>query len=188
MTIDVSFWDLGGQVPPSPPCSAATVAIQLCNGEWTISQFFVASTGKYESKYRPELVQHFDFIKENSIKDNPVQVIDSRPAGRFKGIAPEPNPAIPSGHIAKTTNIPFFELLDSEKKIMKEPGQILEVFKANNINLDNEVIAMCGAGIQASTTALGIYFAKGKDISLYDGSWAEWATKVPELIITEKKD
>ena len=158
----------------------------VVNGQFP--NFSVASTGKYEAKYRPELVQHFDFIKENSTKDNPVQVIDSRPAGRFKGIAPEPNPAIPSGHIAKTTNIPFFELLDSEKKIMKEPGQILEVFKANNINLDNEVIAMCGAGIQASTTALGIYFAIGKDISLYDGSWAEWATKVPELIITEKKD
>ena len=81
------------------------------------------------------------------MKDNPVQVVDSRPEGRFKGIAPEPNPAIPSGHIAKATNIPFFELLDSEKRIMKEPGQILEVFKSNKIDLDKEVITMCGAGI-----------------------------------------
>ena len=47
---------------------------------------------------------------------------------------------------------------------------------------------MCGAGIQTSTNALEIYFAKGKDVSLCDGSWAEWATKVPDLIVTEKKD
>ena len=130
-------------------------------------------------------MKHFEFIKENSQKDNPVQVVDARPEGRFKGTAPEPNPAIPSGHFAKATNVPFFQLFNREQNIMKNANGVLEAFKQNGIDLDKEVISSCGSGIAASVIVFAVHFAKGIDIPLYDGSWTEWATTVPELIIKE---
>jgi len=158
---------------------------ETASGEYSQAEELPAPTGKYEPKFRPELVQLFSFIKENSQKENPVQVVDARPGGRFKGIAPEPNPAIPSGHFAKAINLPFFQLFDREKNVMKQPGDILEAFKQKSIDLDKEVISSCGSGIAASVVVFGVYYAKGRDIPLFDGSWAEWATTVPELIIKE---
>ena len=112
-------------------------------------------------------------------------MVDARPEGRFKGVAPEPNPAIPSGHFAKAINLPFFTLFNREQNVMKGPDAILDAFKQKGIDLDKEVISSCGSGIAASVVVFGIHYAKGKDIALFDGSWAEWATTVPDLIIKE---
>ena len=147
---------------------------------------FVAASATYEATLRPELVQHFDFIKANSQKDDSVQVVDGRPEGRFKGVAPEPNPAIPSGHFARAINFPFFQLFNREVNVMKNPSEIVGAFKGQGIDIDKQVICSCGSGIAASTLVFGLYYSKGIESQLYDGSWAEWATTVPDLIITEK--
>ena len=112
-------------------------------------------------------------------------MVDVRPEGRFKGVAPEPNPAIPSGHFAKAINLPFFQLFDREQNVMKQPDAILEAIKQKGIDLDKEVISSCGGGISASILVFGVHYAKGIDIALFDGSWTEWATTAPELIIKE---
>lgn len=41
-----------------------------------------------------------------------VQVVDARPAGRWRGEAPEPRPGLPSGHIPGSLNVPFAEVLE----------------------------------------------------------------------------
>lgn len=38
-------------------------------------------------------------------------VVDARSPGRFEGIAPEPRPGIPSGHIPGSRNVPFSDVL-----------------------------------------------------------------------------
>lgn len=112
-------------------------------------------------------------------------MVDARPDGRFKGTAPEPNPAIPSGHFANAINVPFFQLFDREKNVMKQSDGVLETFKKHGVDLDKEMISSCGSGVAASVVAFALHFAKGTDIPLYDGSWAEWATTVPELILKD---
>jgi hypothetical protein len=41
-----------------------------------------------------------------------VQVMDARPAGRWRGEAPEPRPGLPSGHIPRSKNLPFLDVLE----------------------------------------------------------------------------
>eukprot|EP00794_Sanderia_malayensis_P014041 gene14041-15500_t len=160
---------------------------ETVSGGYKDEENYPPASTKYVPKYRPELVKEMAFMKANSQSASPVQVMDGRPNGRFRGIAPEPNPAIPSGHFANASNLPFFELFNMEKKVMKQPDEILEVFKSFKIDLDKDVISSCGTGIAASTLAFGAFFSKGKEVPLYDGSWTEWATKMPELIISEKE-
>lgn len=159
---------------------------ETASGEYATEEQYASPSTKYAPKFRPELVKAFNFIKENSTKSDPVQVMDARPNGRFLGTAPEPNPAVPSGHLANTVNVPFLELFNREKNLMKQPEEILEVIKGHKIDLDKDAICMCGTGISASTLSFAVFLSKGKHIAMYDGSWTEWATTVPELIITEK--
>jgi thiosulfate/3-mercaptopyruvate sulfurtransferase len=43
------------------------------------------------------------------------------------------------------------------------------------------VITTCGSGLTAAVLALGLHFAGHKDVSLYDGSWAEWGDPDSEM-------
>lgn len=112
-------------------------------------------------------------------------MVDARPEGRFKGVAPELNPAIPSGHFANAINLPFFTMFDRENNVMHLPDSIAEEFKQHGVDLDKEIISSCSSGVAACVLAFAAYLAKGIEIPVYDGAWAEWATTVPELIIKE---
>jgi thiosulfate/3-mercaptopyruvate sulfurtransferase len=43
------------------------------------------------------------------------------------------------------------------------------------------VITTCGSGLTAAVLALGLHIAGHKDVSLYDGSWAEWGDSDSEM-------
>ena len=150
-----------------------------------MSVCLLAPTSQYKATFRPELVKDFGFIRSNVDSKNPVQVVDARSSGRFKGVAPEPRPDIPSGHIAKTTNIPFFDCFN-DAKTMKKPEELQKVFEEAGIDLDKDVVATCGSGVTACVLAYAAFLAKGKEVPVYDGAWVEWALKVPDLIIAEK--
>ena len=46
--------------------------------------------------------------------------MDARPKGRFDGTAPEPDKTLHSGHVLGTTNIPFYDMIDSQTKTLKD--------------------------------------------------------------------
>ena len=48
------------------------------------------------------------------------QWVDARPKGRFDGTAPEPDKTLHSGHVLGTTNIPFYDMIDSQSKTLKD--------------------------------------------------------------------
>lgn len=55
-------------------------------------------------------------IDHNKEGREEIQILDARPAGRFKGTDPEPRPGLESGHIPGSFSVPFPELLDPESK------------------------------------------------------------------------
>lgn len=60
-----------------------------------------------------------------------VQIIDARPAGRFKGVDKEPREGISSGHIPGAISLPFSEVLrDGGKSGFKEEEELTELLKA----------------------------------------------------------
>ena len=101
-------------------------------------------------------------------------MLDARPSGRFSGQDPEPRPGISSGHAPGSINLPFSELLSNGRMLSKE--ELLKVFERRRIDLDGELITSCGSGVTAAIIYLALDVVGKKNVRLYDGSWAEYAS------------
>ena len=112
------------------------------------------------------------------------QILDARSAGRFAGTAPEPRPGISSGHMPGATSVPFTELAQEGR--MKSAEKLRDLFDAKGVKLDQPVTTSCGSGVTAAVIALGLEIAGATQISLYDGSWAEYAQR-PDAVIEKDR-
>ena len=108
------------------------------------------------------------------------QILDARSAGRFTGAAPEPRSGISSGHMPGATSIPYTELVADGR--LKSVEQLHKVFEATGVDLKQPITTTCGSGVTAAVIALGLEIAGADRVSLYDGSWAEYAQH-PEAVI-----
>src|SRR5262249_37473950 len=48
-----------------------------------------------------------------ALNSHTAQVVDARPAERFRGEAPEPRPGVRSGHIPGSVNVPYTQLVEN---------------------------------------------------------------------------
>jgi thiosulfate/3-mercaptopyruvate sulfurtransferase len=101
------------------------------------------------------------------------QVVDARPAARFRGEAPEPRPGLRSGHIPGSVNLPFGQLLQADGT-MKPVAGLIAAFEAAGVDLARPVITSCGSGVTAAVLSLALELIGHRNHALYDGSWAEW--------------
>ncbi|WP_260737217.1 3-mercaptopyruvate sulfurtransferase [Tunturiibacter lichenicola] len=108
------------------------------------------------------------------------QILDARSAPRFNGTAPEPRPGLSSGHMPGATNIPFTELAEDGR--LKPADKLREYFATKNVDLAQPITTTCGSGVTAAVIALSLEIAGAKDVTLYDGSWAEYAQH-PDSVI-----
>ncbi|MDP9039031.1 MAG: 3-mercaptopyruvate sulfurtransferase [Acidobacteriota bacterium] len=108
------------------------------------------------------------------------QILDARSAARFAGTAPEPRPGLSSGHMPGSTSVPFTELLTDGR--WKDSAALRELFQAKQVDLSRPITTTCGSGVTAAVVALGLELAGARSVSLYDGSWAEYAQK-PDAVI-----
>jgi thiosulfate/3-mercaptopyruvate sulfurtransferase len=100
------------------------------------------------------------------------QVVDARPAERFRGEAPEPRAGLKSGHMPGSLNVPFVDIVEHGK--LKSGDALTATLAAHGVDLARPVITTCGSGVSAAILALAVEEAGGKLAGLYDGSWAEW--------------
>lgn len=108
-----------------------------------------------------------------SLATNQSNIIDARGEGRFNGISPEPRPGVRSGHIPTSSNIPFDLVL--EGTYLKDVQTLKALFNTHLSNSKQNIFS-CGSGITASILALAAFQAGRSNISVYDGSWAEWGS------------
>ncbi len=78
------------------------------------------------------------------------------------------------------TSVPFTELIEDGR--LKPADKLQQLFAAKNIDLQQPITTTCGSGVTAAVIALGLELAGAKNVSLYDGSWAEYAQQ-PDSII-----
>jgi thiosulfate/3-mercaptopyruvate sulfurtransferase len=110
------------------------------------------------------------------------QILDARSAGRFAGTAPEPRPGIPSGHMPGATSVPFTDLLENGR--LKQADQLRELFSSRGVDLRQPITTTCGSGVTAAVVSLALEVAGASRVSLYDGSWAEYAG-YPDAMVEE---
>ena len=102
-----------------------------------------------------------------------IQIVDARPAGRFHGTSPEPRAGLRSGRIPGSYSLPF-GILKTAEGYFRPLVELANIVGAVGIDLNKPIITSCGSGITAAGIAFTLYRLGAKDISLYDGSWAEW--------------
>tara|TARA_R110002051_G_scaffold1008_9_gene5024 strand:+ start:4126 stop:4992 length:867 start_codon:yes stop_codon:yes gene_type:complete len=100
-------------------------------------------------------------------------IIDARSPARFKGDAAEPRSGLRSGHIPKSRNVFFSDLLN-DNGTMRTVAEIREIMDRAGADLTKPVITTCGSGVTAAILCLALERIGKTDHSLYDGSWSEW--------------
>jgi thiosulfate/3-mercaptopyruvate sulfurtransferase len=103
------------------------------------------------------------------------QVVDARPADRFRGEAPEPRPGVRPGHIPGSLNVPYTGLVENGRLL--PPDKLKQAFAAGGVDIDKPVITSCGSGVSAATLWLALDALGREPKSLYDGSWSEWGSR-----------
>jgi thiosulfate/3-mercaptopyruvate sulfurtransferase len=101
------------------------------------------------------------------------QVVDARPAGRFRGIDPEPRPGVRSGHMPGSLSLPYADLVDATGRLLI-PAVLRERLQSSGVDLRRPVVATCGSGTSACAVLLSLAVLGAPAGALYDGAWTEW--------------
>ncbi len=129
--------------------------------------------GNFNATYNSDYFTNFkDVLKATS--NNNIIIGDARSRDRFKGLIDEPREGLRAGHIPNSENIPYTDLQEDGKMLVKE--NLTTIFNDTYVQREKKVIFSCGSGITACILALGAEIADVKNMSVYDGSWTEWGS------------
>jgi len=106
--------------------------------------------------------------------DTDTQIVDARPPGRFQGTSPEPRENLVSGRMPNAINVPF-GMLRTPNSHFRPLSEIAQMFQ--DVDLTAPIITSCGSGITAASLAFNLARLGADDVSVYDGSWAEYGAR-----------
>ena len=129
-------------------------------------------SGTFSARLDENAVRDLASMRAN-LKQKTEQVVDLRPAGRFRGVDPEPRPGIRSGHLPGSINLPFTDLVNPDGTILPLPV-LRRRLEAAGIDLSQPIVASCGSGTTACTLVLSLELLGHAGAAVYDGSWTEW--------------
>jgi thiosulfate/3-mercaptopyruvate sulfurtransferase len=74
---------------------------------------------RFEAKFDSALVADVSAVRR-ALAEKTTQLIDARPADRFRGEAPEPRPGVRSGHMPGALNVPSTQLAEGGRLVAPE--------------------------------------------------------------------
>ncbi len=108
----------------------------------------------------------------NGIAAGQLQLIDARPAARFRGEAVEPRPNVRSGHVPGSLSLPATEVIADGR--LRDAAELNRAFAVAGVAFDKPIATSCGSGVNAAILNLALETLGVKGSRLYDGSWTEW--------------
>lgn len=142
-----------------------------------------ASDRHFTVRARADLIRSREQMEALVAADS-AQIIDARPADRFRGEAAEPRPGVRKGHIPGSLNLPYRQLLTAQGTMLP-PEQLEQVFAKAGVDFSRPIVNTCGSGVTAAVLALAEAVLGYDDVGMYDGSWAEWGAETSGLPVAE---
>lgn len=139
----------------------------------------------FKPSFDADAVADLDAVRA-ALDNGQAQVVDARPAARFRGEAPEPRPGLAAGHMPGSLNLPFDRIVGDGR--MVPPEMVRSAFAEAGVDLSRPVITTCGSGVSAAILSLAMETAGAKAERLYDGSWAEWGGRADCPVGSVKAD
>jgi thiosulfate/3-mercaptopyruvate sulfurtransferase len=136
--------------------------------------------GTFVPKLHPEVVSDVEWVR-NHLSDPNVTIIDARSRRYYDGAA-----GTPPGHLPHAVSIPFSSVADSTNRMIN-PDSLRVVFEKAGVKLGNRLVTYCHVGQAASLVYLAARLI-GYDVSVYDGSFEDWADReFPVEVSSQKK-
>ncbi len=86
----------------------------------------------------------------------------------------EATPKSQPGHIPGAVHLVWSQLIDPQSMCFKPKNTLCELFEAQGIRPQDEIITYCYAGIRAAHTLFALKLAGFNKVRNYEGSWLAW--------------
>ncbi len=130
----------------------------------------------------PELIRDLDQVWR-ALRDGSEQIVDVRPAERFRGDTPEPRPGLRAGHMPGAISLPLPELMDGPGAL-RPAEELKAALDRAGVDPDGPLVTSCGSGIAAAVAALALARLGHWNAAVYDGSWTEWGAHSETPVVT----
>jgi thiosulfate/3-mercaptopyruvate sulfurtransferase len=128
--------------------------------------------GSFHARPIAALARDYDAVLTH-LKNDDAQILDARSQSRFTGEEKEPRPGLKSGHMPGAVNIHWRSLLTRDNTL-RDDAELRRIFAEKGVDMRAPIVTTCGSGISAAILMLALEKLGAADVSLYDGSWAEW--------------
>jgi thiosulfate/3-mercaptopyruvate sulfurtransferase len=125
----------------------------------------------FAARPRPELLLgKADVLRV--LREGGAQIVDARSAARFRGQGEEHTKN--KGHIPGSRSVPYDANLAGDPASFKSPAELRTAYERAGVRLDQPIVTTCGSGVTAALDAFALALLGHTNVSVYDGSWAEW--------------
>ncbi len=100
------------------------------------------------------------------------QVVDARSRARFRGEGEEHTRH--KGHMPGARSVPYDSNLVGNPPRVRPLEELRAAYERAGVDLSRPIITTCGSGVTAALDAFALALLGHTNVSLYDGSWAEW--------------
>ncbi|KAI9007700.1 Rhodanese-like domain-containing protein [Hyaloraphidium curvatum] len=122
----------------------------------------------------------WDCVLNNFIDPDAHQVVDARLPRVHRGELLDAihGPRTPRGHIPGSTNVPYPAVLGASGRLLHLPD-LAALFDRARIDLSGRIVVYSGSNVTAALVRLALLRAGAapERTALFDGGWADWASK-----------